>query len=80
MKIDYNERREVITHEVMHLCHAQTSTVVIDDSAAFMHDHEHADWVRRVRREFERMVDHLAAFMAATHNLEQAWDDAHGRA
>lgn len=77
MKLDYDKRRTAITHEVLHLLHSQLSTVVIDDSAPYMHGHEHEDWVRRVTREFELMVDHLATFMADTHTLEQAWDAAH---
>lgn len=79
MKVDYNDRREVITHEVLHLLHSKVSTVVLDDSKAFMHDHEHDDWSRRVRREFELMVDHIAGFLAKSHTLEQSWDAAHGR-
>ncbi len=79
MKLDYDERRMVVTHEVMHLLHAPVSTVVLDDSATYMHDHEHDDWSRRVRREFELMVDHLATWIADTHSLAEAWDVAHGR-
>lgn len=79
MKVDYHQRREIVTHEVLHLLHSKVSTVVLDDSEPFMHDHEHRDWERRVRREFELMVDHLAGFLAKTHTLEQSWDAAHGR-
>lgn len=77
MTYSSDKRREIITHEVMHLLHSKVSTVVLDDSEPFMRDHEHTDWARRVRREFELMVDHLGTFMAATHTLEQAWDTAH---
>lgn len=79
MKVDYDERRETITHEVLHLLHSNVSTVVLDDSAGYMHDHEHDDWARRVRREFELMVDHLAQWMATTHSLVESWDAAHKR-
>lgn len=73
-------RRETITHEMLHLVHRNVSTVVLDDSADFMHDHEHDDWSRRVRRELELMVDHLASFMAATHDLTGEWEAARKRA
>lgn len=73
MKLDTDTRRNAITHEVMHLVHARVSTATFDDSRHLMHDHEHDDWVRRVRREFELMVDHLATFIADTHRLEEAW-------
>lgn len=79
MTLDYAERREVITHEVLHLLHSKVSTVVLDDSRGYMHDHEHDDWARRVRREFELMVDHLAQWMTTTHSLVEAWDAAHKR-
>lgn len=79
MTVDYDQRRECITHEVLHLLHSRVSTVVLDDSAAYMHDHEHDDWSRRVRREFELMVDHLAQWMATTHSLVESWDAAHKR-
>lgn len=79
MTLSSDERRECITHEVMHLLHARLSTVVLDDSATYMHDHEHDDWSRRVRREFELMVDHLAQWMAMTHTLVESWDHAHER-
>lgn len=79
MKFDYDRRRDTVTHEVLHLLHAKVSTVVLDDSQSYMHKHEHKDWARRVRREFEFMVDHLAGWMARTHSLKQAWDTAHGR-
>lgn len=79
MKYDYDSRREIITHEVLHLLHSKVSTVVLDDSAHLMHDHEHQDWGRRVRREFELMVDQMAQWMATTHTIAQSWDAAHGR-
>lgn len=76
MKLDTDTRRNSITHEVMHLVHARVSTVAFDDTRHLMHDHEHNDWTRRLRREFELMVDHLATFMADTHRLEEAWTAA----
>ncbi|MDN4174721.1 hypothetical protein QWY28_17300 [Nocardioides sp. SOB77] len=79
MKLDDATRRECITHEVLHLLHARVSTVALDDAAVYMRDHDHRDWSRRVRREFELMVDHLATFMSRTFKLEEAWDRAHGR-
>lgn len=79
MTLDSDTRRECITHEVLHLLHARVSTVAFDDSEHLMRDHEHEDWKRRVRREFELMVDHLATFMAKTHQLEEAWAEAHAK-
>lgn len=79
MKLPYDERREIVTHEVMHLLHSKVSTVVLDDTEHLMHDHEHKDWGRRVRREFELMVDHLAQWVAHTHSVAESWDHAHGR-
>lgn len=79
MKLDYDERRQHITHEVLHLLHFPVSDVVLEDSKTYMHPHEHADWERRVRRQFELMVDHLASWMADTHSLKEAWDAAHGK-
>ena len=79
MTYDSDIRRECITHEVLHLLHSRVSTVALDDAQPYMHAHEHGDWSRRVRREFELMVDHLASFMADTHTLRDAWDTAHAR-
>lgn len=79
MSLDYEDRREVITHEVMHLVHARVSDVAHDDSEHLMHDHEHNDWWRRVQRELELMVDHLASLLGHTHALSEAWDAAHCR-
>ncbi|WP_299055077.1 hypothetical protein [uncultured Nocardioides sp.] len=75
----YDTRRETITHEVCHLIHMRLADTVIEDSKPLMRNGDHRDWTRRVRREFELMVDHLAVFLAETHSLERAWDKAHGR-
>lgn len=80
MKRDDADRRETITHEVLHLLHGRITDLVIDDSADLMRSTDvHNTWTRQVRREFELMVDHLAMFLANTHSLEQAWATAHGR-
>lgn len=79
MKLDYDERRLCVTHEILHLLHRNLECAVVDDSRNLMHDWEHDDWTRRVKREFELMVDHLAMFLTDTHTLGQAWDLAHGK-
>lgn len=73
-----DERRETVVHEVLHLLHFRINHV-IDDARDLMHDHEHDALARRYQRETELMVDHLAKFLAETHNLEEAWDKAHAR-
>lgn len=78
MDLDYDNRREIITHEVCHLLHYRINHV-IDDARDLMHDHEHDALYRRYQREVEYMVDHIARFFASTHRLEQAWDRAHGK-
>lgn len=77
MKRTSDERRETITHEVLHLIHQRVDAVVIEDARQLMHDHEADDLARRYTRETELMVDHLAVFLAETHALQAAWDKAH---
>lgn len=79
MKVDYDRRREVITHEVLHLLHFQVNHVV-HEAKDYMHDHEHEGLWNRYQMACEYMVDHLAMWMADTHSLSEAWDKAHGKA
>lgn len=79
MKYPDARRRDTITHEVLHLLHSRVSAAALIDSKAYMRSGEHKDWSKRVQRELELMVDHLAGFLSRTHNLEDAWDAAHGR-
>lgn len=80
MQRSTQERRGTIVHEVLHLVHARLSDAVITDSLHLMHDHEHDDWSRRVRREFELMVDHLAFFISNTHNVMEVWEQSQAQA
>lgn len=72
-----DDRRDTITHEVLHLLHRDLSDWVEDDLVELMHDHEHDRIHRQFKRLIELHVDHLALFMATTHDLTQAWTDAH---
>lgn len=78
MKRTDEERRETITHEVLHLLHFRIDHV-LDDAKPLMREHEHDMLMTRYWREAELMVDHLARWLSRTHSLEQAWDTAHGR-
>lgn len=78
MKRDDDERRDTITHEVLHLLHFRVDHV-LDDARDLMHDHEHDALHKRYRRETELMVDHLAGFLARTHTLRESWAKAHGK-
>lgn len=79
MAFPSNERRETITHEVLHLMHARV-TDQLDDAKRYMSKADYKDWRRRMQRELELMVDHLASFMAETHTLVDAWDAVHREA
>lgn len=79
-KRSHEERRTVVTHEILHLLHRNVSVAVLDDSQDLMHAWEHEQWERRVRRELELMVDNLAHFLAETHTLVEAWDAAQRKA
>lgn len=75
MKRSDDERRDTIVHEMLHLLHFRINHI-FDDTRDFMHDYEHDALAKRYRRETELMVDHLAAFLAATHTLKEAWREA----
>lgn len=78
MKRADDERRDTITHEVLHLLHFRVDHIIAD-ARDLMHDHEHDALHHRYRRETELMVDHLAGFLADTHRLRDAWEHHHGR-
>jgi hypothetical protein len=78
MQLRDEVRRNVITHEILHLVHCRVSDS-IDEGRDLMHAHEWSPYRRRIQRETELMVDHFATFMADTHRLVDAWHEAHGR-
>lgn len=75
MDLSTDVRRNTITHEILHLVHMRIDAE-IDDTQDLMHDHEFDTFKRRYKRETELMVDHFATFMADTHALPDAWDQA----
>ena len=78
MKLPADERRNTITHEVLHLLHVGVNHV-LEDAQHLMHDHEWQTLNVQYHRATEYMVDHLAAFLDDNYQLEQAWDAAHQR-
>lgn len=78
MKLSSDERRDTIVHEVCHLLHVGVNHV-IEDAQSLMHDHEWDALNASYHRATEYMVDHLAGFLDAHYQLQQAWDEVHQR-
>lgn len=78
MKLPTDERRNTIVHEVCHLLHVGVNHV-IEDAQHLMHDHEWETLNAQYHRATEYMVDHLAGFLDAHYQLQEAWDTAHQR-
>lgn len=78
MTRSHDERRETITHEVLHLLHFRIDHI-FGDARRAAPKHQRKVLARRYRHETELMVDHLAKFLSRTHTLSEAWDHAHQR-
>lgn len=77
-QVDYDERRQTVVHEVLHLLHYSVNHV-IEDASDLMHDHEWEGLNRRYHRATEYMVDHLARFLDSHSDLRTRWDRVHGK-
>lgn len=77
MKLDEQERCEVLVHEALHLVHRDLSDLIRVDLCAsgYLPSKAYQLLWAGFRREQELMVDHLAAVFAECHQIRDRWDE-----
>lgn len=78
MQLTEDERRETITHEVLHLWHRELTDWFRSEVHDLVQMHEYFRLERQYDHIVELMVDQIAMIMSDTHRLKEAWEEAHG--
>jgi hypothetical protein len=77
MKRPVEERRDSITHEILHLLHRDLTDWIEDEVGPLVFEHEFKRIDKSFHRVVELMVDRIALFMANTQPLTEAWERAY---
>jgi hypothetical protein len=75
-----DERRDTITHEVLHLWHRELTDWFATEVHDLVNVHDYIRLDRQYHHLVELMVDRIAMIVSDTHRLKESWREAHGGA